>query len=784
MEARNGASFLTVEDGPIPEELKVRDCWLMWRVEERNGKRTKPPYQVSGGAGKSNDPATWASFKRAWRAYARPSSKWDGIGFALAPEDEFTGVDLDHCIDPQTGEIREWALVIVRRLNSYTERSPSGHGLRIFLRAKLPPGGRVLEREGGGRIEVYDAGRYLTVTGHHFDGTPATVEARTDEVASWHAETFPAEEKRAEPAERPEPVPLDLSDEELLKVAFAAANGEDVASLWRGAWEGRYESQHRADAALCTHLAFYAQGDAGRIDRMFRASGLMRPKWDEVHYSDGRTYGEETIRREVALVAEYWKPPGSIRVFEAASRNGAEEPDPDAPRPLAGKVYLTTDVGNAERLVRSHGKNIRYCSPWRRWLIWDDLGWVPDLTGEICVLARATVKAIWREVSAADDEDQQKRLARHALESEKHRGISGMLAEAESMPGVPVLPRALDADPWKFGCGNGVLNLKSGKLLAARRDLLITKRTPVCYDASAECPLWLEFLNRIFAKNAALVGFIQRAMGYTLTGVTQERCLFICYGTGDNGKTVLLDVLQALMGEYGQRTSAETFMRRRSGSIPNDVAALKGARYVFASETEEGRGLAVALVKEVTGGEEISARFMRGEFFSFRPECKIWLATNHKPRISDSNRAIWNRIRLIPFLVTIPKAEQDRRLAERLKEELPGILVWAVEGCRDWRKGGLDEPAEVTAATESYRQEQDTIGEFLSQRCVLASKARVPVAALFEAYVAWSGDRGLSQREFGLKFGELGHEQKRGTGGIWEWRGVGLVSDQDADEHD
>jgi putative DNA primase/helicase len=278
--------------------------------------------------------------------------------------------------------------------------------------------------------------------------------------------------------------------------------------------------------------------------------------------------------------------------------------------------------------------------------------------------------------------------------------------------------------------------------------------------------------------NLGLINFLQKILGYSLTGSTREQCLFFLYGLGANGKSTLLEVVQSLWGDYATRTSSETFLAKKPGGIPNDVAALRGARLAAAVEVEQGRRLAEVLVKEMTGGDTISARFMRAEWFSFKPQFKIFLATNHKPIIRGTDFAIWRRIRLIPFTVQIPKEEQDRDLPEKLRGELPGILNWAMAGCLQWRFGGLEPPKEVDDATQDYRAEMDVLGDFIAERCILDPGADATAAELYKSYTSWAEENGekrpLTQRAFGMSLTERGFERGKGTGNKGIRLGIGV----------
>jgi len=334
-----------------------------------------------------------------------------------------------------------------------------------------------------------------------------------------------------------------------------------------------------------------------------------------------------------------------------------------------------------------------------------------------------------------------------------------MLTLANSEPGIPVMPSDLDANPWTLNVLNGAINLRTGQLSKPRRQDLITKLAPVIYDPDAQCPLWERFLLEVMGGDQELVSFLQRAIGCTLTGDTSEQVIFILHGKGANGKSTLLETLRAMLGEdYTVQIRAESLMVKQGDTIPNDIARLKGARLVNARETEEGKRLAEALVKEMTGGDTMTARFMRGEFFDFKPEFKLFLAANHKPTIRGTDLAIWRRIRLIPFDVTFPEDKQDKQLAKKLRRELPGILAWAVRGCQGWQVlGGLGTPAAVKTATEEYRSESDTLAAFLEECTVTEDNTETQAKPMYEAYKAWceeNGERYEKQTMFGRRIKE------------------------------
>src|SRR6266540_260509 len=464
------------------------------------------------------------------------------------------------------------------------------------------------------------------------------------------------------------------------------------------------------------------------------------------------------------------------------SRNGhdldalptGERPTSEATEP---RPFPTTDLGNSERLVDQHGGEIRYCHIWGKWLFWDGRHWVVDDIGRIVTLAKQTVRSIYREAADADTAEQRRNLAAWARRSESEYRINAMIALARSA--VPISPSELDREPWLLNVSNGTIELRTGELRPHRREDFITKLLDVEYEPGAECPLWERFLERIMDGNERLIRFLQRGAGYSATGSARERCVLIPWGSGKNGKGTLLQTLRALLGGYAVRAPSSAFLAKRGDTIPNDIAQLSGARFVFASETGDGRRLDESTIKDLTGGEDISARFMRGEWFSFRPTFTPWLATNHRPIIRGTDEAIWARIKLIPFTGRIPEEEQDLDLLEKLKGELPGILAWVVRGAAEWYQQGLDTPDEVRKATSEYRAHLDVLAAFLDERCEIAVDAQVTSKALYAAYREWcvaNGEQPESQKALGLLLIERGYRKARGRGGARLWLGLALTT--------
>jgi putative DNA primase/helicase len=389
-----------------------------------------------------------------------------------------------------------------------------------------------------------------------------------------------------------------------------------------------------------------------------------------------------------------------------------------------------------------------------------------------------------------EDPDKRSRLLGHASSSEKATRVKAMIELATAEEGVPVTPQDLDADPCLLNVLNGTVDLRTGTLYEHRRSDLITKIAPVVYDPRAMCPTWLAFQQRIMGGNEELIAFKQRAVGYALTGlVTEKRSLFFYYGTGNNGKTTELELLRDMLGDYAGQLRIESLMEQRSrdGNAPSpDIADLRGLRFVISSEPSEGQRLAEATIKYLTGMGTIKARHLHKENFEFKQTWKFFMDCNHKPVIRGTDRAIWNRIGLVPFDIVISDEEIDKELPAKLREELPGILAWAVEGCLAWQASGLEVPAQIRRATEGYRAEMDVIGRFVEERCVMMSSLACRGKELYKNYTQWcveSGEPPLTLTSFGLRMAEKGFRKKHDEKGVkYEGLGIAFQGTDDADQ--
>jgi putative DNA primase/helicase len=485
---------------------------------------------------------------------------------------------------------------------------------------------------------------------------------------------------------------------------------------------------------------------------------------------------------------EYYQPRPARGPSPGAGRNGGHEGGTEGPA-FAEALHLT-DMGNAVRLVRLHGRDLRHCHPWGKDLVWDGRRWLEDDTARIEQFAKETVRQIYQEAAATPDDDRRAALVRHAVRSESARAITAMIRLARSEPGIPVLPAELDRDRWVLNCPNGTVDLRTGKLREHRREDLITQLCNTAYDPLAVCPLWLRTLDTILGGKQELVGYLQRLLGYCLTGDVSEQILVIFWGRGSNGKTTIIGVILDLLGPgYAGKGSRDLFLAVKNDTHPTVLADLFGKRLVVCTEAPEGSRLDEGLVKELTGGDPLKARRMHEDLWQFFPTHKALLAVNHKPEIRGTDHGIWRRQRLVPFTAQFwnpdkgetgpPELRADKTIPERLRAEYPGILAWMVRGCLEWQRQGLGTPEEVLRATEDYRNEQDLIGTFLEECCLQGRDYRCRAGKLYESFHNWcerNGEGyGMRQRRFGEAMSERGFVREV-SNGTW-YRGVALQND-------
>lgn len=446
--------------------------------------------------------------------------------------------------------------------------------------------------------------------------------------------------------------------------------------------------------------------------------------------------------------------------------------------------FIDTDFGEAFALVHLYQKRLRYVVG-TEWIIWTGMRWRRDNKRAIIqfghMVSVVRLEAALLMVKEAVGEDARERAlarARYAHGRGNLPMIERMLKTAATMPRIVMEADELDKDRFLMGVKNGVLDLRTGSLIEARPEQFITRRTEVPFFADATCPTWERFISDVFQGDSELVEYVQKCLGYALTGDIREQYIWFAYGAGSNGKGTFMEIVKDLMGEYASTILFNSLMAGGENDKNDDIAGLRGKRFIFASESEKGKKLNEARVKKMTGGDTQRARHLYGEFFEFLPEWKIWVMTNHRPKITGTDRGIWRRMRLIPFLASFEGAP-DLTMPQKLRAELPGILAWAVRGCLMWQADGLGLPWAVAEATEEYRQSEDTLGMYIKERTVKDPSLHVLAGTLYENYKEWARSSGidhpLTSQAFKKALEERGYKQSHTNRGN-VWKDLGLSS--------
>ena len=736
----------------IPQELKTLPNWICWKAvpDELRGKIKKVPVNPrTGGGAMSNNPDTWTDFNTALSV----SGQYSGIGFMFG-NCEYFGVDIDGASEELNAYRNGGENIIsefINTLQSYAEISQSGNGIHIICKGRLPKGGR---RKGN--VEMYETGRFFVMTGNHCSEF-AEISDCTESIKPLHEKYIGG---GREPQAMLRPTVNFQTADEIVRAACNARNGANFKALFSGNTTG-YSSQSEADMALCNMLAFWTGCDADKMDAIFRQSGLMREKWDR--RQSGSTYGALTIQKAIADCNNVYSP-GAQDGYSVSFKNNDSERISVGNTEMAAaqfeertKLYTFDDTGNAQRFVDLFGDSVRYCYTDKKWYWYDSRKWCIDNTGTVKRLADRAVEAMKAEAKAyalADEEsggDMLKGFEKHMKQSRSNKSKNAMLGEVQHH--VPVLPVQMDKHKMLLNTPGGIIDLRTGELNQHSPEAYFTKVTTVEYSENSDCPKWMAFLSDIFGGDKDLIRYVQKAVGYSLTGSTAEQCAFFLYGTGRNGKSTFLEVIREVFGDYSTNIQPETIMVRssQSSAINSDIARLKGARLVTSVEPNEGVRINEGLLKQLTGDDTVTARKLYGEEFEFKPEFKLWMATNHKPIIRGTDTGIWRRIHMIPFTVAIPPEKVDRNLKHKLRAEMTAIFRWCVDGCLLWQKEGLKMPRAVLESVREYRREMDVISAFIEDRCTVGQGLSVQSSVLYAAYLKWA-DMGNEYKMANTKF--------------------------------
>ncbi len=755
----------------IPQELKELPNWVCWALETRGGKTTKIPYTPeTGQKARANNPKTWTGFKEA----AECLVSYDGIGFQFG-ESPFVGIDLDHCL--KGGTVSPEAQQIIDALDSYTEISPSGEGLHIIVRADIAGSGHRNDI-----VEIYPQGRFFTMTGNVFQGRSAITE-RTAEVAALIQSI---EAKRAAKRGAAAPPPVDISAQ-IVQTAEAPADVQTIIQRIRNSQQGAKfaalfdagdttpyitkndpEGRSGADMALMNMLPFWTNGNMPLMMDIFSMSALgRREKWQTredyrirtakkaIDSWNGKTYDPEALKKQRQEQDRF------IR------ENGITKPAEELKR-LA--TFRQNDTGNAERLELLYGDMLLHCTASDKWLRWDGMRWksseskdATELYNMVSATMRLTAMqydVVFGPPKTQEEEDAKRSFLSFCKRSENQNSINNTIKRARAL--FPVSINDLDADPWLLNCENGTIDLKTGRLLPHDRAQRLTQVCAASYTPGARSELWESTVQQII-PDEGVRDYVQRFIGYCLTGLTREEKFLFLYGAGGGGKGTFIETIGKILGDYADTVPIDMLLAARNdagtGNEPTpQLAKMAGKRLILTSESGQGRKFNDAKIKLLTGGDAITARFLRCEAFTFLPMFKIVMSSNFLPTVTNAtDKGIKRRLIIVPFSAELDDI-RDVTLKERLlyPQERSGILAWCVEGCLKWQREGLGEmPIPIKKMLSDYYAENDVIGEFISTYCNIGEDLRVKAKDLYKAFTEEMG-YGIGWR--GMKFSTFKEE--------------------------
>ena len=719
-----------------PRELIQLPQWVLWKTEERDGKPTKVPYQANGVKAKPNDSSTWTTFDKVIAV----ADDYNGIGFMFSEDDEFCGIDLDGCRDPDTGVVSDWAMDLIVRFDSYTEVSPSQTGVKIFVRGKNPRSSgkhckvdEVAVSDKSPGIEVYDKVRYFAVTGQKLPDLPATIEDRQEVIDELCDHYFPLYKPPGTLVTRT----TDTGAEVRAAKYLAKIEGAIAGS------KGHDKTYH---AACVLVLGFDLSPDKAfpilnEWNAKCKPPWSDRDLWHKLHDAD-----KETGDRGHLLSDNDGYRAETVLENRSHMRTITERL-PDIAYP-----HGQTDAANASRFIDQYHSELLYVPPWKKWLSWDGKRWYEDSGVGAKQRAKRYAKSLWNYLGVVGPDSNREGLGktvtfiRSTNDTKRIKPFMELAAVDERV----ICPVAdLNRDPYLLNVANGTIELTTGTLIPHNSADRITQLASVHYDPEALCPKWNEMLGLIFNGDDELIRYLQQLLGYSLSGDTAEHLLPIAYGKGCNGKSTVWNVMADLLGDYATLANDELLLGE-SRNHPTEKAALYQKRFVAISEPEKNSQLRESRVKELTGDRMITARRMKEDFWNFQRTHTFWLSTNHLPRIEGTDDGIWRRLKCIPFNVDLRDKvdlilDFDRWL---VLHEGPGIMAWLVRGYRDYKENGLVEPAEVTRATQKYRGDSDPLGDFLATHCVIDPSGETLAAKLFDVYKELF-DGSLSSTMFG-----------------------------------
>ena len=803
----NNVNYIT-----IPETLKCKPNWLFWKYETVGGEKRKPPTCANGKKIDPHDPSNLHPFSIVEEKF--DPQIHEGIGFSLTGSG-FIGLDFDDCltIPNDFSSLKDWAIPIVELIKgNYIEISPSGNGIKSFIKGKKPYWiNETHIKKGDGKIEIHDH-QYFTVTGNAIDDGKSEKENQ-EQINLTCKEILRTKQESLKPSPHPTPPPVPISNidlEERLNKARESTLGSAFKALYDLGDISICENDHStADYKLCSMLAFWLEKDEGLIDSAFRKSALMRDdKWNR-HSGGGLTYGQRTIQKAIEKTSKIYQGKRQAEVVDIRSKSEGVEPavdsfDPDTLRMRGLEIsdprfykeaYIDASLGTdhyySEELIKYVGLDLRWCEDKEEWLVWTGKYWasknhlVFHKLQQLACIFKGQMDVVAQEINELIDEidairksnsdnkeysihspspeelslrEEYKELKhRHGILLKRSNKFSNLARHRSvleySKPLLAISSKDLDMDKYLLNFQNCTVDLRTGEKREHRKDDYITKIIDHNYDPQAKADKWQKFINQVMGNDAEMVDYIQRIMGYSVNGSTDEQCLFIFYGAGSNGKSSLAETCMRVLGNYSRTVADDFFSLRPNREHPTEIAVLDGSRLVLGSESQGSKNstLDEGKVKRLTGGDTLIGRFMNKDQFEFESTQTFILMVNNKPEVLGNDHGIWRRLKLVNFNQQFEGRNRIGNIKEQLYAEAEGILAWLVDGAVEYYKNGIQEPKSVAEASEEYRKEFDTISYFIEECCTTGSDLEIKSSVLYQAYKDWcvtNNEKCLNNRQF------------------------------------
>lgn len=740
----------------IPNELKLTALWCCWKyVNNKNGDNIKMPFNpLTGYPAKSNDKSTFVTYPTLMR-YAESYIAFEndkqvgGIGLGIF--NGFSAIDIDHCVN--NGKPNQLAQEIIEFCNSYTEYSPSGTGIRIIFKSliKIDKNKYYINNAKKG-LEIYisdNTNKFVTITGNVLLNEDIK-EIDLTEILEKHM-------KRSVPL-MPTVTPV-FNNEVNISIERALTKDSKLYELWNKPASGSHGTESEDDLALCCKLAFYCNGDFNKIKDTFESSPHYRSK-DELHLNKwAGVYGTNTINMAINFV-------GSQPVIQRPKYN---------PEPLyepVKKSYGLNDTGNAHRFADKFENNIHYNVDNEMWMLWNGKYWEFDIKGKIRDFVDLLAEDMKKDLRNEEDEIRRKIISQNINHIQNNGGKKSLLEECQHIGDIPVLNSDFDNDKYLVCATNMVYDLYNQQELPFKKEYMMSQCLSCGIDLDTEPAKWLKFLDDIFESDQEMINYVRKVLSYSMSGSTREQQMWIFYGDGNNGKSLMLEILNELMGSYSITSRPELLVDTKSANVSSEeIARLKGKRVTILEEIKDGDRMNESLVKQLTSGlGKMTGRFLYGNTFEFTLIAKILQASNYKPKVKGIDKGIWRRINLVPLYRDFTNV-LNKDLRDELMEELPQIAGWLCKGFKIYLEEGLDKkPQKILKETKEYKEESDIVQTWINENCEIEKGAWTRATDLFEDFVLWckkNQENILTQTAFGRNMGKKFKRLTYSTGKVY-----------------